>query len=194
MTTDIEKITDIEDEGRKLTKKEVLFCKWFTGTMKGEDGSATEENITTSALAAGYNAKDAAAMGNKLRGSSAMLMYIATLNKDRKPETMAKVEAYGRRALDTLNELLDSETDSVKLNAAKELVNLSQVRVKDEGDKTQNTLIQMQSAFTIQIEKMVNKLGDFKPDYDKFRMKRAVKARDFGNGEDSGEGDDPIVS
>lgn len=168
--------SSIIEEGRELTDQEKAFCEWYTGVRMSEDGSATELDIILSALKAGYNNSDAQKMVSRVRKCPNLQMYIATLNSGRKGETMSKIEAYARRAIDVASDIMENSVEEkLRLQAAKQLMTIGMVGVKGPDEDKSEEMRRANEEVKERLKMIQEKLSTSQVTYQKYEPVEVIE-------------------
>lgn len=186
---EIKSITKAAGKARELSDKDREFCKWYTGVNVGDEGQATELDIVASALNAGFAPKAAKKMVSRVRSDKMLLIYIGVLNKSRRGETMSRVDSYSRRALDVLQGLSETaENETVRLGAAKYLIEVSNLKEPAVDEKERNAMLKAQEEFKDRLNTIQTILAQGKVVYDKFGESKPQMGLDYSKEDIDGDG------
>jgi hypothetical protein len=195
-----------EDTDESVTKKfsslsndEIEFCRWYAGVSVDEYGGSTELDAIGSARKAGMSDAKAAKMIDRLRSDLAIQMQLAVYNRGRRGETLSRMESYARRSADVMMDIVEnSDSDAVRVNAAKILMGVGGLKETDE----EATFRRRQAAANDETRDRLNEiaeiLGKIPVTYKPFAPSTVIIDAEVNSGSsgesfEAQEGDDDIV-
>lgn len=183
-------------KNRKLTERELEFCRWYSGSKLDMMGTGCELDPVESAKRAGYPSAEAEDFRWRVRQDSALQLQIAVYNQERRGETMAKLQSYARRAADIVMDLAeDAEQDVVKLNAAKLLMQVGGISESPEEQAHRRKQAAATDEFRQRLDEIHNLLGAKEVSYTPFEDTPVPEAKVDGEDtlKEKPDEDDDIV-